>query len=130
MPVSLNDTTAYHRSTGASLGWEQTISECLRDVDSPYQDALRARRAYGDVVADLLQSRAMISDGARVLEVGGGHGNLARSLLSRFETIALTMADISPVFLARQRETLSSFGGRVKFVESDIFDYLPACERF
>jgi hypothetical protein len=40
------------------------------------------------------------------------------------------MVDISPVFIERQKERLSRFGNRVKFVLSDIFEYLESSEGF
>ena len=128
MTVSLNDTTAYHRGDRASLGWEQTISECLKDQASPYMEALKVKRSYGDIVGDLLEGRGMIGAGFRVLEVGGGYGNLARSLLGRFGSITMTMVDVSHVFLAAQRKTLLPFEGRVGFVHADVFDYLTDSE--
>ena len=130
MTISENDTRAYHRGDRASLGWEQTISESLRDATSPYTEALEKRRAYGEIIADFLESRGMIRDGFRVLEVGGGYGNLARSLLSRFPAVSMTLADISPVFCARQRETLAPFGDRAAVIEADVFDYLGGSGRF
>lgn len=130
MTISENDTRGYHRSDRASLGWEQTISECLRDPASAYMEALEVRRAYGDVVGDLLESRGMIRDGFRLLEVGGGHGTLARRILTRFPGVTMTMADISPVFSARQRESLAEFGGRATVIEADVFDYLARSDHF
>jgi len=130
MTISENDTRAYHRGDRASLGWEQTISESLRDAASPYTEALEKRRAYGEIIADFLEGRGMIRDGFRVLEVGGGYGNLARSLLSRFPAVSMTLTDISPVFCARQRDTLSSFGDRAAVIEADVFDYLDGSGRF
>jgi SAM-dependent methyltransferase len=130
MTISENDTSTYHRSSQVSLGWEQTISECLRDPASPYTEALEIRRAYGEVISDLLQARGMIRDGFRVLEVGGGYGNLAQYLLGRFSTITMTLVDISPVFCARQRQSLAPFGDRAAVIEADIFDYLEHSDRF
>jgi protein-L-isoaspartate O-methyltransferase len=130
MTISENDTRAYHRGDRASLGWEQTISESLRDPASAYTEALEVKRAYGDVVGDLLESRGMIRNGFRVLEVGGGHGNLARILLSRFSEITMTMVDISPIFCAHQRRTLAPFGDRAAVVEADVFQYLGRSDPF
>ncbi len=130
MTISENDTRAYHLGDRASLGWEQTISESLRDPASPYMEALRIRRTYGEVIGDLLEGRGMIRDGFRVLEVGGGYGNLARYLLGRFSGITATMVDISPVFCGRQRQTLAPFGDRATVIQADVFDYLGRCERF
>jgi SAM-dependent methyltransferase len=130
MTISENDTSTYHRSDRASLGWEQTISESLRDPASPYTEALEVRRAYGDVVGDFLEGRDMIRDGFRVLEVGGGYGNLARQLLGRFPALTMTMVDISPVFCARQRQTLAGFEDRAAVIEADVFDFLGRSDRF
>jgi SAM-dependent methyltransferase len=130
MTISENDTSTYHRSDRASLGWEQTISESLRDPASPYTEALEVRRAYGDVIGDFLDDRGMIRDGFRVLEVGGGYGNLARRLLGRFPSITMTMVDISPVFCARQRQALAEFGDRAAVIEADVFGFLGRSDRF
>jgi hypothetical protein len=130
MTISENDTRAYHRSDRASLGWEQTISESLRDPASPYTEALDVRRAYGEVIGDLLDNRRMIRDGFRVLEVGGGYGSLASCLLGRFPAVTMTMVDISPVFCARQRRAVAPFGDRAVVVEADAFEYLAESDRF
>jgi SAM-dependent methyltransferase len=130
MTISENDTRSYHRGDRASLGWEQTISESLKDGASPYMEALKERRTYGEVVCDLLESRGMIRDGFRVLEVGGGYGSLSRYLLGRFPGIAVTMVDISPVFCGRQREATAEFGDRAVVVMADVFDYLDGTETF
>lgn len=130
MTISENDTSAYHRSDRASLGWEQTISECLRDPASPYAEVLEVRRAYGDIIGDLLEGREMIRDGFSVLEVGGGYGNLARRLLGRFPALTMTLVDISPVFCARQRQALADFGDRAEVIEADVFDFLGRSGRF
>ncbi len=130
MTISENDTRAYHRGDRASLGWEQTISESLKDPASPYLDALKERRTYGEVIGDLLEARGMIRDGFRVLEVGGGYGSLARYLLGRFPDISMTMVDISPVFCGRQREATAEFGDRAEVISADVFDYLSGKESF
>jgi protein-L-isoaspartate O-methyltransferase len=130
MTISENDTRAYHLGDRASLGWEQTISESHHDPASPYMEALKVRRTYGEVIGDLLAGRGMIRDGFRVLEVGGGYGSLAHCLLSRFPGITATMVDISPVFCGRQRQTLAAFGDRATVIQADVFDYLGAGNQF
>ncbi|MBN1881311.1 MAG: methyltransferase [Deltaproteobacteria bacterium] len=122
--ITLNDTTAYHRGDQASLGWEQTISESLKDTSSPYMTALKNRYAYSDVIVELLESKGVLKQGARILEVGGGYGSLARGILERRGDVSVTLLDISPSFQERQREALSSFGDRVEFILADIFDVL------
>lgn len=133
MTISINDTRDYHTGERASLGWEQTISECLISTSSAYMQALKVKRAYGDFVCDFLREKSVMGKGgkgASLLEVGGGYGNLAAHILTRFDDITMTLVDISPVFSSRQRETLSQFADRVKFVNSDIFDFLRDCPKF
>lgn len=130
MTISINDTTRYHQSDRASLGWEQTISECLKDINSPYMNALKKKRVYGDTISDLFKANSLLKANARVLEVGGGYGRLAARLLENFPDISMIMADVSPVFLHRQKELLSRFGARVEFVNSDIFEYISICDEF
>lgn len=130
MTISINDTTRYHRSDAASLGWEQTISECLKDIKSPYMNALKTRRLYGDTISDLFKANSILKANARILEVGGGYGRFAARLLENYPDISMVMADVSPVFLHRQKGLLSRFGARVDFVNSDIFEYLDICDEF
>ena len=130
MPISINDTSGYHKSERASLGWEQTISECLRDPKSSYMLALKVKRTYPDILCDFFIEKKLIGSNSKILEVGGGYGNLAYGILSRFDDIEMTMVDISPVFIERQKQRLSQFGDRVKFVLSDIFKYLESSEGF
>lgn len=122
--ITLNDTTEYHRGDRASLGWEQTISESLKDTSSPYMTALKIRRTYADVIVELLEDKGVLKKGARILEVGGGYGSLARGILERRGDVSLTLLDISPVFQERQKETLAPFGERVEFILADVFDVL------
>ena len=122
--ITLNDTTAYHRGDRASLGWEQTISESLKDASSPYMTALKTRRTYADVIVELLEDKGVLKEGARILEVGGGYGSLSRGILERRGDVSVSVLDISPVFQERQKEVLSSFGDRAQFILADVFDVL------
>lgn len=128
--ISINDTTGYHLSDAVSLGWEQTVSECLKDIDSPYMLALKQKRTYGDTISDLFKVNNLLKPGARILEVGGGYGRLAERVLENFPDVSITMADVSPVFLNRQRELLEGFGGRVDFINSDVYKYLEGAKDF
>jgi hypothetical protein len=122
--ISINDTTEYHLSDAASLGWEQTVSECLKDIDSQYMSALKTRRTYGDTISELFRENKLLKTGDRILEVGGGYGRLAERVLTNFPDVSVTMVDVSPVFLDRQRELLGRFGGRVDFINSDVYEFL------
>lgn len=130
MNISINDTTGYHLSDAASLGWEQTISECLKDIGSPYMLALKKKRRYGDTISDLFRENDILKSKSRVLEVGGGYGRLAERMLKNFPDISMTLVDVSPIFHGRQREHLSPFGDRVEFINSDIFEYLDKAGDF
>ncbi len=114
----------------ASLGWEQTISECLKEINSTYMNALNKKRVYGDTISDLFKSNNILKANARALEVGGGYGRCAARMLENFPDISMVMVDVSPVFLDRQKELLSRFSARVEFVNSDIFEYLDICDEF
>jgi len=130
--ISINDTRAYHRGGRASLGWEQTISESLRDLNSSYFVALEKKETYGNILSRFFEKRDIFQDGrpCNVLEVGGGYGSIAADLLRCNQNISITMVDISPVFLDRQKERTSPFVGRVSFVLSDVFDYFESCGEF
>lgn len=92
--------------------------------------ALKKKRTYPDIICDLFSKGKLIKPNSKILEVGGGYGNLAYGILSRFDDIEMTMVDISPVFMDRQKERLSRFGDRVKFFLSDVFEFLEVGKSF
>ncbi len=92
--------------------------------------ALKKKRTYPDIICDLFSKEKLIKPNSKILEVGGGYGNLAYGILSRFSDIEMTMVDISPVFMERQKQRLSHFGGRVKFFLYDILEFLRSGESF
>lgn len=63
----------------------------------------------------------------RVIDLGGGTGALAHSVLSRLPGVHVEVWDIDPQMLAVARTRLSQFGDRVTFVERSFTSELPAC---
>jgi release factor glutamine methyltransferase len=68
----------------------------------------------------------------RVLDVGTGSGNLALALAKQHPTAEVTATDVSPEALAvaRRNAEKHGLGGRVRFLEGDLFGPVPAGERF
>jgi tRNA (cmo5U34)-methyltransferase len=62
-------------------------------------------------------------DGARelrVLDLGGGYGELARQVLEQLPNSTVVLHDFSPPMIAAARERLSAFGDRVDYRLSDL----------
>src|SRR5262249_43540172 len=59
---------------------------------------------------------------ARVLEVGSGGGQLARTIASWRPDITLVGVDLSPEQVARARQRTTAFGDRIRFVEGNALD--------
>lgn len=120
--TTLNSTERYHRTDIETLGWELTVSNALDPPDSPCRRFLKRRGSYGEHLLAHVRERIPLERVERVLEVGGGYGGLMRDLLARHPFPEVTMLDISPFLLGRQRETLRSFPW-VRFVESDFLAF-------
>lgn len=67
------------------------------------------------------------SDG-RVIDLGGGTGALAQSVLSQLPGVHVEVWDIDPQMLAVARERLAPFSQRVTFVEKSFTSELPPCD--
>eukprot|EP00588_Corethron_pennatum_P016823 CAMPEP_0194310256 /NCGR_PEP_ID=MMETSP0171-20130528/7183_1 /TAXON_ID=218684 /ORGANISM="Corethron pennatum, Strain L29A3" /LENGTH=408 /DNA_ID=CAMNT_0039063781 /DNA_START=8 /DNA_END=1234 /DNA_ORIENTATION=- len=71
----------------------------------------------------------------RILEIGGGGGTLAASLLDYlaeerpglYETATYTLMDGSATLLNLQRRTLERFGSKVFFFRADVGDVVDSC---
>lgn len=64
----------------------------------------------------------------RVIDLGGGTGALAQSILSHLPGVHVEIWDIDPQMLAVARERLSPFARRVTFVERSFTSELPPCD--
>lgn len=61
-------------------------------------------------------------DVLRVLDVGGGYGAVSERVLEAFPAAEVTLHDYSDVMFGQARETLSGFGGRVRYARADLRD--------
>lgn len=62
-----------------------------------------------------------------IIEIGGGYGFLMKDFLDKKGSVRVTMVDISPFLLEKQRETLAGYD--VAFREEDFLDTDPALLR-
>lgn len=122
-PAGVNDPSSYYAlEESPSLAWEMTICQSLSDRGSPYLQALETPRLYGDILASFLRTR-WATEPSSVVEVGGGQGTLMASLLDALPFENVTMVDVSPFFLRRQRQALSGRKG-VSFRLEHAFAFL------
>ncbi|MBI5015853.1 MAG: methyltransferase domain-containing protein [Deltaproteobacteria bacterium] len=118
-PTGVNDPSSYYAGEShPSLFWELTICQCLESLESPYQAALRTPERYGEILARVLREQVGLDPGWSVVEVGGGTGSLMAALLDAVPLRTVTMVDLSPAFLGRQRAALEGRSG-LEFVQSD-----------
>ncbi len=120
--TTLHSTERYHRTDIETLGWELTVSNALDPPDSPCRRFLKRKGSYGEHLLAYVRERIPLDRVERVLEVGGGYGGLMRDLLARRPFPEVTLLDISPYLLGRQRETLRGFPS-VRFVETDFLAF-------
>ncbi|PKL41189.1 MAG: hypothetical protein CVV44_00700 [Spirochaetae bacterium HGW-Spirochaetae-1] len=108
-----------------SLGWELTVCNMLEPVVSPVRDILMKNGTFGNLLMDYMEKHAPLQRVKNVLEVGGGYGFLMRDIIDRLRPEGVTMMDISPFLLDKQREYLSPktelVPSGVNFIESDFF---------
>jgi hypothetical protein len=108
-PWRLHTTRDYHLQDLTTLGWEWTVCNSLSHPDSPCRKVLERPDSYGNLLFDFLALSLDWGNVRRILEVGGGYGVLMRDLLARNPGMAALCIDLSPVLLAKQRETLQDF---------------------
>jgi len=84
--------------------------------------------ARSDTDADLIVEAAGLSTGARVLDLGCGHGRIARRLAARGARV--TGLDTSPSFLERARSDATSAGVEVTFDFGDMRDLTAYAGQF
>lgn len=118
--MHLNRTEDYHRSGLLTLGWELTVCNSLADEKSPCRRALKYPVSFGEALFRLLETHLPMHTIKKVMEVGGGYGNLMADFMRLNPDIKPTMIDISPALLDRQRESLR--GNEVVYMLSDFFD--------
>ncbi len=124
----LNLTSDYYTGEHPSLLWEMTICQSLGDGDGTFAKALTKPAAYGTLVGKFLQeTTALEPECGKIIEIGGGYGTLMAALLDVLQPQQISMVDISPTLLEKQRERLHKFP--VSFHCSDLFAWLPTLLR-
>jgi len=121
--MRINDTADYHRYDLRSLGWELTMSNALSSPASPCRRLLKKDDSYGGHLYAFLDRRLSCERFSHVVEIGGGYGYLMRDFIALRPSLKVTMVDISPRLLDRQREALRGYD--VRFVEGDFLETDP-----
>jgi SAM-dependent methyltransferase len=125
----VNDPSSYYScDRGQNLAWELTICQCLSHPQSPYLKALQEPRTFGRVLGQYLGTEVDLGPEPSVLEIGGGEGTLMAELLRTMPAGEVTMVDLSPYFLERQRAALSG-NPRCSFVRADALEFLEGAGR-
>ena len=118
MSYFLNTTEDYHVNNLNSLGWELTVCNALYPKSSPCRNVLQSKDSFGVQLYHFLKILIPLHEVHNVLEIGGGLGYLMHDFLSLNPALSVTMLDISPYLLDKQKEILSGF--HVRFCQKDI----------
>jgi len=113
----VNRTDGYHLGDLDGLGWELTVCNSLWPGNSPCRRVLENGDSYGAMLFRFLEKHVPMEKITHVLEVGGGYGFLMKDFLDAAHTLRVTMLDISPFLLDRQRDILEGRG--VTFRQGD-----------
>ncbi|MGH1579284.1 SAM-dependent methyltransferase [Planktotalea sp.] len=138
MNATKDDNDTFHK-TGISAAHEQfdsvetTISHAYRAPS----DALK-NRTYGEAFCDWLLEQGWITPNARIIEVGCGLGYFAEALLTTlsqrrrdlYDTISLTLFDLSPDLAESQKTVCAEHLGKIRFLHGNIETYDFAHEKF
>ena len=126
--AELNLTNDYYKSKNPSLLWEMTICQSLGDGLGSFAKALNKPSSYGEMVADFLQKKTSLPQQcSQIVEIGGGYGTLMAGLLKKITPAQITMVDISPTLLNKQRERLSPLA--ISYLCQDVFSWLPTVRK-
>jgi len=125
MDFTVHSSADYHRQDLRTLGWETTLCNTLSDHRSPCRITLNINESYGNLLFDYLDGLLPLDRISHLLEIGGGYGSLMSDFIRRKPFPKVTMVDISPPLLARQKNALSNFPGDFSFREEDFLDTPP-----
>jgi hypothetical protein len=124
MLYTVNTTKEYHTQNLKTLGWELTVCNALDAPESPCRKILKRDGTYGRLLYDYLKQFIPMGKIQNILEVGGGYGCLMRDFLNLQPGLNVTMLDISPLLLERQRQCLRDH--HVRYLEQDFLDVAPS----
>jgi hypothetical protein len=123
----VHSTSEYYGRADASLGWELTVCNALYPESSPCRRFLKKNASYGVLLFDFLQSFLPFHRIKQVIEIGGGYGYLMKDLLARKPHLTVTMLDISPFLLNKQKKHLKN--DTIQYQERDFLNYEPGLLR-
>ena len=104
------------------------VSRRFSEHAADYDQHARVQRMLGDKLVRMLgNSPTLLSEGARVLEIGSGTGGVTRQLLHRFPAIAIDAVDLSPGMVQVAQRKVSS--SRARFLCGDI-EEIPLTETY
>jgi hypothetical protein len=118
MGYLLNTTDEYYLHDKDSLNWELTVCNALYPEISPCRNTLQTNDSFGRQLFSFLEKLIPLKILKNVMEVGGGFGYLMRDFLNLAPQMKVTMLDISPFLLKKQKETLA--GQNINYLERDI----------
>lgn len=122
MEFMIHSSTEYHRREIQSLGWETTLCNTLADDRGPCRSLTAIDAPYGQLLFSFLSRFFPLDKLEHVMEVGGGYGWLMRDFLRRRPFPKVTMIDISPYLLAKQRAALEGFPVEIVFRTEDFLE--------
>jgi hypothetical protein len=117
MRYFVNKTDLYHKHDIKTLGWEMTVCNALFPENGLCRSVLKTPGSFGVHLFHYLQRFIPLKQLHTVLEVGGGMGYLMRDFLSLVPNLKVTMLDICPFLLEKQKQSLA--GMPVQFCEMD-----------
>lgn len=125
--ICLNTTEEFYRSSPYGIApHETTVSHYLRHRNI----YTKKRLSYGKTIAKEFINKGVLKDGATILEIGGGEGDLARNFIEYLikdgiNILQYIMLDINPHFLSLQKNKTKKFLGNVGFILANSLPKLP-----
>ncbi len=86
-------------------------------------------RPDSEVIIDMAK-KLNLGEGAKILDMGTGSGILAITLSLEIPRVRVTAADVSKNALYVASKNAIALGGRVDFIQSDLFSNFPLEEKF
>jgi len=101
---------------------ESTLSHIYR-----VQHPILGGRSYGEMLFSRLSEIKQIERGCKIIEVGGGHGDISKEILLSlkktkpeiFQSIKYVICDLSPALISSQRTLHRSFEVKAEHVHCD-----------
>ncbi len=117
MDFKINTTHRYHQEELNTLGWELTVCNSLYPENTVLRSILKHNKSFGRLLYEFLSRYIPMDRIDKIIEIGGGYGYLMKDFLHMDNTLKITMVDISPFLLKRQKETLKDY--KLTYIEKD-----------